>query len=1203
MREPRATPRRRHRPTIGFLTAWLSDLYAGVAWSGVADAARERDANVINLVTSRLNSPLPEEAPAAVLFDLIDPRRLDGLVVFAEMLYHFTNAAAMAQFLARYRPLPMTSVGILPGLPGVMLDIAAGVREMTSHLIERHGHRRIALLSGPAGEETAEAMVRGYGAALAAHGIPLDARLITPPAPSWGADLGRAGVQTLLDARGLRPGRDFDAVVGCGDYESLAFVAALQARGFRVPHDVAVTGFNNLEVTRFATPGLTTVDRHIAELSRRATTMLLDLLAGSDVPEQVILAPELVVRRSCGCLPQAVVSAATAPLPAPPLPAPPDSAVAAVARAGSHAGADHLSGLDAAWAERLCAAFTDDLSGRAAGAFLAAIEDLLNRVVAAGGDVTAWQAVLSALRRHLPPAGPPAEDLLHQARIMVSDHVERVAGRQRVEAAGQVALLAEISRALITTFDVDGLLAVLARELPRLGIARGYLSLYDDPAHPAASATLQLAYDESRPGGRPPGARQFPTSLLVPDAALPANRRFNLVVQPLYFGNESLGLLALEMGPRDGQVYQALRQQVSSALKGARLAMRNVELYQEADQARRVAEEANQLKSRFLSMVSHELRTPLSLIAGTIDLMLHESDAAGTPLPDTFRRDIDCVRTSAEHLFRLIGDVLDLASSQAGELRLACEPLDLADVLRDVSLLGRPLAREKGLAWRADIPLCLPRVLGDRTRLRQVTLNLVSNAVKFTEQGEVALTASVTGPTVTVAVSDTGVGIPAADQAAIFDEFRRSERTVERGYGGIGLGLAVSRRLIELHGGQIGVCSSGEEGSGSTFYYTLPALADQPAGPTAPDEPGEPAARVVVVADADPAAERLREHLTRHGFEVVMLDADDCGTWLARLVTARPTAVVLGRPAAAERGAEIVKVFREIPGADSVPIVFYALDEDGDSGAVLELDVLAKPVPSASLERLLERFEPAGPDATAQPSPTFLVVDDDPAALDLHVRALRSHRPDCDVLGASGGREALEIMGERVPDLVLLDLMMPGVDGFEVLQRMREADRTRDVPVVIITAQVLTPADVARLQRGVAAVLSKGLFSTAEVIEHIEAALTRRKRLSSEAQRVVRQAIATIHAHYAEPLSRRSLAGAVAVSAGYLTRCFRQEMGITPITYLNRYRVQQARRLLERGDMSVTQVALAVGFSDGNYFARVFRQVTGVSPRAAARGG
>jgi hypothetical protein len=112
MREPGATPRRRHRPTIGFLTAWLSDLYAGVAWSGVADAARERDANIINLVASRLNSPLPEEAPATVLFDLIDPRRLDGLVVFAEMLYHFTNAVAMAQFLERYRPLPMTSVGI-----------------------------------------------------------------------------------------------------------------------------------------------------------------------------------------------------------------------------------------------------------------------------------------------------------------------------------------------------------------------------------------------------------------------------------------------------------------------------------------------------------------------------------------------------------------------------------------------------------------------------------------------------------------------------------------------------------------------------------------------------------------------------------------------------------------------------------------------------------------------------------------------------------------------------------------------------------------------------------------------------------------------------------------------------------------------------------------------------------------------------------
>ena len=270
------------------------------------------------------------------------------------------------------------------------------------------------------------------------------------------------------------------------------------------------------------------------------------------------------------------------------------------------------------------------------------------------------------------------------------------------------------------------------------------------------------------------------------------------------------------------EVYGAIVQQIAAALN-------NAQLYREATEGRRLAEEANQLKSRFLSTVSHELRTPLNLIVGLSDLLLKESDESGLPLPDRYRVDVERIHASGQHLGWLIGDVLDLASSEAGQLRLTNDVIDLSETLRTVIVIGQQLAEDKGLAWHVTLPEAGPWVYGDRTRLRQVALNLVANAVKFTQRGAVRLTVDAQPEAVTVSINDTGLGISPAEQALIFDEFRRSERSLSRGYGGLGLGLAICKRLIELHGGSIGVTSSGEEGTGSTFFFTLPIV------PAAPD--------------------------------------------------------------------------------------------------------------------------------------------------------------------------------------------------------------------------------------------------------------------------------------------------------------------------------------------------------------------------------
>jgi signal transduction histidine kinase/CheY-like chemotaxis protein len=924
----------------------------------------------------------------------------------------------------------------------------------------------------------------------------------------------------------------------------------------------------------------------------------------------------LVVQRSCGCLPEMVIQAGeltvSTPSAVPIQPQDPapvvfanqdrDLIVAQIASAGSLDAVGHIPRLDPDWAGQLTDAFLADLDNATPGQFLPLLEGILGRAMAAQLRVIAWQGVLSAMRRAIRPhlrddaRARRAEDLWQQARTLLGDFAVRDQGHRRLLESEQIQVFNSITRTLMTTFDVDGLMDVLAQELPKLDIPACYLFLYEYPDEPTLWARMRLAYDEF---GRIPlesGGQRSSSRDLVRPEFLRTSRRRDMVALPLHFQEEQLGFVVMEMGPRDGNVYEALRMQIASALKGALLATRNEELYQEALEARKVAEEADRLKSRFLSTVSHELRTPLSLIVGTIEMQLREDADSGVPLPDRYRLDLHSIRSSAQHLSCLISDVLDLASSQAGQLRLHCERLNMAEVLADVMALGEPMAREKGLSWHVDIPDDLPFVWGDRTRLHQVALNLISNAVKFTHEGTISLWAETGKDELVIAVSDTGVGIPTREHTTIFDEFHQSDRTSSRGFGGMGLGLAVSRRLVESHGGQIGVLSPRTDGAGSTVYFSLPAMAWPGDKDTqAQDRSGT----VLVLAEQASEDSPMADHLRGRGYQVELVNVDTTRNWLAQLVVSQPGAVVLDFEPGIDRGWELMQVLRENLPTQDIPVVLYTLSEETDHGAMLELDYLIKPVSAPVLARTLERQGIVIEDAGAC---TLLVVDDDPGILDLHVRLLEKLAPGCHIIKARDGREALKVMEKTQVDLVLLDLMMPFVNGFEVLQTMRKQEATRQIPVVVLTAQRLTAKDMERLRQGVAAVLTKGLFSTAEMMDQIEAVLCRSKQLGIDAQSAVRKAMAYIHEHYPEPISRADLATRVGLCDRYLTQCFRQETGFTPFKYLNRYRIHQACAILEAGDKNVTEAALAVGFSDPSYFGRVFRDQVGVSPRAYQQG-
>jgi DNA-binding response OmpR family regulator len=478
--------------------------------------------------------------------------------------------------------------------------------------------------------------------------------------------------------------------------------------------------------------------------------------------------------------------------------------------------------------------------------------------------------------------------------------------------------------------------------------------------------------------------------------------------------------------------------------------------------------------------------------------------------------------------------------------------------------------------------------------LRQVVLNLVNNAIKFTARGQVRLEVNVNADSVTVAVHDTGLGIPPEEQDAVFDEFRRSERSLTRGFGGLGLGLAICKRLVGMHGGNIGVRSSGQEGAGSTFYFTLPTVQPPATQPQMSAVSAATKESVLVLTKRAGGSQWLRKYLEERGFEPKVTFIDETPDWLSQVVVSPPGAVVVDVGATPQQGWGVLKAIKGHSQTQDLPVLFCALSPQG--GSVLALDYLTKPIEVADLMRALDQqwlIPDAGHDASK-----ILVVDDDPATLEMHARIVQAHSPTHRVLAARNGREALDTLRREPIDLVILDLMMPELDGFGVLEALREKETTREIPVIVLTGQVLTEREMARLNRGVATVLSKGLFSLEETLAHVDTALERNRKLSAEAQRLVRQAMAYIHEHFADSISRTDLAQHVALSEDYLTACFRRELGVTPITYLNRYRVNRARQLLTGTDKSITEIALDVGFSDGSYFSRVFRREVGLSPEA-----
>jgi two-component system, NtrC family, sensor kinase len=664
--------------------------------------------------------------------------------------------------------------------------------------------------------------------------------------------------------------------------------------------------------------------------------------------------------------------------------------------------------------------------------------------------------------------------------------------------------LSAVSRTVSSTLDLPTVLTtIVSRAVQLSGAAGGVIYEYDEatqsfplqtthrmeeelvevlrsaPIHLGEGATGQAALRREPVQLPDIGDEQAYSATRIRTVLLQLGYRSVLAV-PLLSEQRILGVLTVwrqAVGLFPDEIVNLLQ---TFATQSA-LAIQNARLFRELQAKSRELEVASRHKSEFLANMSHELRTPLNAIIGYSEMLQEEAQDQNA---QGFVPDLQRINAAGKHLLELINGVLDLAKIEAGKMELYLEAFEVGPLVQDVAAVLEPLAQKN--ANRLEVH-CVPDVgamRGDLTKLRQVLFNLLSNACKFTERGVVSVAvtreAAADSDSIVFAVSDTGIGMTPEQMARLFEEFGQVDASTTRRYGGTGLGLALSRRLCRMMGGDITVAS--EPARGSTFTIRLPAEVAEPAretpAPTAREATPEGTSTVLVIDDDSAVRDLMSRFLGKEGFRVVSAAGGEEGLRLARELS--PDVITLDVLMPGMDGWSVLAALKADAALAEIPVLMLTMLDDRNLGYALgAADYLTKPIDRERLVTVLGRHRRDLP---------VLVVDDDPDFRDLARRMLE--REGYTVVEAENGRTALDRLRDTVPGVVLLDLMMPEMDGFDFVAAVRADAAWRSVPIVVITAKNLSPKEHERLNGSVARVLQKGALSRETLLGEVRDLVT-----------------------------------------------------------------------------------------------------------------
>ncbi len=684
--------------------------------------------------------------------------------------------------------------------------------------------------------------------------------------------------------------------------------------------------------------------------------------------------------------------------------------------------------------------------------------------------------------------------------------------RELTEALAQLKALGEIGQAISSSLDLQTVLtSIVSHAVQLTGTDGGAIYEYDEPTERfLLRATYQMEEELidallTNPVGLGEGAvgraAVVREAIQIPDileeGAYTDRLRDTLVrsgfrallAVPLLREDRIVGGLAVRRRS-PGKFLPGVVDQLRTFAAQSALAIQNARLFREIDEKSRQLELASQHKSQFLANMSHELRTPMNAIIGVSEMLLEDARDLGRaeeiePLERILR--------AGRHLLAIINEILDLSKIEAGKMEVYLEAFAIAPLIEDVATTVRPLAEKKGNRLTLECPPDIGTIRADLTRVRQALLNLAGNAAKFTEQGLITITAARRADDgrdwLTLTVADTGIGMTPEQTAKLFQDFTQADASTTRKYGGTGLGLAISRRFCRMMGGDITVESA--SGRGSTFTIRLPAdvriagveeARPEPLVPRAsrPVRMGAGGAPSVLVVDDDPTVRDLMERfLVKEGFSVVK--AAGGMEALARARELHPTAITLDVIMPDLDGWTVLAALKGDPTLADIPVILVSIVEEKQRGYSLgATEYMVKPI---DRDRLISVLRSLYAPATGR----VLLVEDDDFTRAVIRQALEHE--GWSVTQAENGRVALDRVAATRPDTIVLDLMMPEMDGFEFLVELRSNPEWRDIPVLVVTAKDLTDDDRRRLSGGVERIIEKSTYDRDHLLRQVRHAL------------------------------------------------------------------------------------------------------------------
>jgi DNA-binding LacI/PurR family transcriptional regulator/signal transduction histidine kinase/CheY-like chemotaxis protein len=830
-------------------------------------AFEKLDLNLLIVAGHAFDEPEAAGAARNGVYDFIHPKSVDGVILVSAPLAVYSGIAGIRRMAERFRSLPMCSFGVVvPGMPSVVFDDDAAMRELVEHVIRVHGRKRIAFIGGP--DQNVDAMHR-YSITedvLARHGLALDPKRVARA--YFTVETGAQGMREIIE-RDL----EFDAVIAANDGMALGAMEVLESRGFRIPDEVIVTGFDDLPLARFANPPLSTVRQPLEHMAALAARLVLDQIDGGAVPHCTVLPTEFVTRASCGC-----------DLTSSPRGATPSIRIMPAAFLVENDATLEATLAAALWAHpegaarRLLGALQAELGG-SRGSFREALE-LSSRELGPHYELyDDLDAGLARLWAKLRPGAPELADLFNSSRHLVRMACGRAQARHALEMEGTYRRLLKSGERFLAAVDEESLKRTLGEELPRVPTQNAYFSLHDDENEGVLRPFFSLCEGVVDPlPGVPFDARE-----LLPEGAFPADRRHTSFVLPLTSEYKRWGVAVIEVGTPFG-VYEMLAEQISAALNSLsqkREIVRRTALHAKSVQERVATAERMQSLSTLAGGVAHDLNNALGPLVALPDVMLAELDEIRkNPGCDDseLRADIGAIKSTAVRASQTIKDLLTLGRKG----RMSREVLDLNPLVERciegerVRLSGQSRST---LLLRVKVSPEPLFVAASEPHIMRAVSNLIQNAIDAVEgRGRITVTLAAAcidvpqsgyeaiepGEYAKIIVEDDGPGIPAAVLPRLFEPFFTTKRTGERS--GTGLGLAIVHGVVKEHDGFLDVVTS--PGHGTKFKLYFP-IADATAASVPLRSRAPRGSAKILVVDDEPlqlhSARRILEHL---GYEV-----------------------------------------------------------------------------------------------------------------------------------------------------------------------------------------------------------------------------------------------------------------------------------------------------------------------------------------------